>query len=236
MKSHRIRVPVSTGGRNWLLPFNDMMTLLLTFFVLIISLSTIDSAKVQTASGSLGEALGYVQEKVAARVFDPFILPAGQDEKPGEPLQTEPAKILSAQEKDALAAALNAMEGTRVQTSAGGMTVSLSAGILFRPGSADISPANLPAIEILAPVLARTEAMVRVEGNTSDASHNRRYASPWELSAARAVAVVERLIGKGLQPQRLSAAGYGGLRPALPGTVKMRDSHDNRIDLVIQFS
>jgi chemotaxis protein MotB len=213
-----------------------MMTLLLTFFVLIISLSSVDAAKVQTASGSLGEALGFPQQKVAARVFDPFIFPAGKEESPEESPQAETGRSLSVQEKEALAAALNATEGTRARLSGKGMIVSLAAGILFRPGSAEIAPANLPALEILYPVLAGTEAMVRVEGNTADAPHDRRWASPWELSAARAVAVIELLIGKGLPPQRLSAAGYGDAKPALPGAVKRRDAHDNRIDIVIQFS
>jgi len=68
------------GNGVWLLTFNDMMTLLLTFFVLILSLSKLDVAKAKAVSDAVGMAFGVpgVAEKASVRVFDPFVFLPGR--------------------------------------------------------------------------------------------------------------------------------------------------------------
>ena len=75
---------------------------------------------------------------------------------------------------------------------------------------------------------------VRVEGHTDDVPiHNLRFASNWDLSAARASRVVEFLIARGLDPRRLSATGFAEFHPRVPNTSPETRASNRRIDLVI---
>ena len=230
-----VKDPASSGGRNWLLPFNDMMTLLLTFFVLLLSLARVDIIKIQAASGSVSEAFGVEAEKVAARVFDPFILPVAEEslrKETGTEAKTEEG--LSPAERDALVARLNTMEGVRAWTTENGIAISMAEGTLYKAGSAELK-ADSPGLAALYPVLQKADVLARVEGNTSDAPSDRsRFPSNWELSAQRAINIVKLFIERGIAPQRLSAAGYGDSKPAAPGSRKQRELN-NRIDIFLTF-
>ena len=75
---------------------------------------------------------------------------------------------------------------------------------------------------------------MRVEGHTDDVPiHNLRFASNWDLSAARASRVVEFLIARGLSPERLSATGLAEFHPRVPNTSPDKRASNRRIDLVI---
>jgi chemotaxis protein MotB len=75
---------------------------------------------------------------------------------------------------------------------------------------------------------------VRVEGHTDDVPiHNLRFASNWDLSAARASRVVEFLIARGLNPTRLSATGLAEFHPRVANTSPENRASNRRIDLVI---
>ena len=75
--------------------------------------------------------------------------------------------------------------------------------------------------------------MLRVDGHTDtrQLSGNSPFKSNWELSAARAISVVQYLISKGISPQRLVAAGFGEFQPIDPGTTEEAFSRNRRIEL-----
>ena len=113
--------------------------------------------------------------------------------------------------------------------------------VLFDVGKADISPAGKESLETLAAAVLDLEReippdipwVLRVDGHTD----NRRltgggqYKSNWELSAARAVAVVQYLITKGVEPDRLAAAGFGEFQPIDQGTDEEALARNRRIEL-----
>ena len=75
---------------------------------------------------------------------------------------------------------------------------------------------------------------MRVEGHTDDVPiHTPRFQSNWDLSAARASRVVELLIARGVEPERLSATGYGEFHPRVANTSSESRASNRRIDLVI---
>ncbi|MBI5242725.1 MAG: OmpA family protein [Elusimicrobia bacterium] len=87
--------------------------------------------------------------------------------------------------------------------------------VLFSPGLARLHPRAVPALDGLAQLLEEVPNPVLVEGHTDDRPIGRSpYRNNWELSAARAFAVVEFFAGKGLAPSRFHARGYGEQRPA----------------------
>ena len=75
--------------------------------------------------------------------------------------------------------------------------------------------------------------MLRVDGHTDTrpVTGNSSFKSNWELSAARAISVVQYLISKGISPQRLVAAGFGEFQPIDPGSTEEAFSRNRRIEL-----
>jgi chemotaxis protein MotB len=111
-----------------------------------------------------------------------------------------------------------------------------SDGLLFDSGAAHLRAAALPLLERAARVLAgaRIDNPVRVEGNTDSVPiHTAQFPSNWDLSAARASAVLQALLHGGLPPARLSVAGYADQHPVAPNTSAAGRSANRRVDLVV---
>jgi chemotaxis protein MotB len=116
-----------------------------------------------------------------------------------------------------------------------GLVISLGEGIVFDSGSDQIKREGRALLDTLATSLISLGNDLRVEGHTDNVPiRNSRFPSNWELSTARATAVVSYLIVKfGLQPELLSAAGYAEYRPAVPNDTEEGRARNRRVDLVV---
>ena len=95
-----------------------------------------------------------------------------------------------------------------------GLVLSLPESATFPVASADVTATAQAVIDRVAVTLAPLDVGVRIEGHTDDTPiRTARYSSNWELSTARASAVVARFIDQRIDPRRLSAAGYGEFHP-----------------------
>jgi chemotaxis protein MotB len=113
--------------------------------------------------------------------------------------------------------------------------------VLFDLGKAEISPEGKQSLETLAAAILDLEReippdipwILRVDGHTDSRplSGGGQFKSNWELSAARAVAVVQYLISKGVEPDRLAAAGFGEFQPIDQGTDEESLARNRRIEL-----
>ncbi len=112
--------------------------------------------------------------------------------------------------------------------------------VLFAKGDAEVSPLGQEELLKLADAVKQLEAeippdiawVLRVDGHTdSDAINSALFKSNWELSAARAIAVVKYLIAQGVVPKHLVAAGFGEFQPLDPGTSEDAKSQNRRIEL-----
>ena len=113
--------------------------------------------------------------------------------------------------------------------------------VLFDVGKADISPEGKQSLDSLAAAVLDLEReippdipwILRVDGHTDNQpiTGNGQYKSNWELSAARAVAVVQYLVSKGVEPDRLAAAGFGEFQPIDAGTDDAARARNRRIEL-----
>ena len=113
--------------------------------------------------------------------------------------------------------------------------------VLFDVGKADISPAGQKSLDTLASAVLDLEReippdipwILRVDGHTDNRpiTGAGQYKSNWELSAARAVSVVQYLISKGVEPDRLAAAGFGEFQPIDQGTDEEALARNRRIEL-----
>jgi chemotaxis protein MotB len=108
--------------------------------------------------------------------------------------------------------------------------------VLFASGQAEVEPGALSLLHKIGVILAHDNLSnpVRVEGNTDDVPiSTAEFPSNWELSTARATAVLEQLIGGGFPARRLSVAGYGSEHPVTSNDTDYGRSRNRRVDIVV---
>lgn len=116
-----------------------------------------------------------------------------------------------------------------------GLVISLGELGVFDSGSDQIKPEGKALLDTIATSLVSLGNYIRVEGHTDNVPiSNSRFPSNWELSTARATAVVSHMITKfGLQPDLISAAGYAEYRPAASNDTEEGKSRNRRVDIVV---
>ncbi|MBI9085899.1 MAG: flagellar motor protein MotB [Desulfobacterales bacterium] len=233
--------PAQAGGAGWLTTFNDLVTLLMVFFVLLFSMSTIDTGKMKGFQESLQSGLGVLESGEAASVgvFDNNRLPALARFVPGaaDPSPADKKAEAAADPVRQAAGLLEAMDGLSVTREASALRIRMEGGLLFALGSAKIDPRGRGLLERVAATIGPLTRPIRVEGHTDNVPiHTPAFPSNWELSTARAVNVVKFMIDSGMiSPQRLSAVGYGDAKPL--GDNQMPDGRllNRRVEIVLEL-
>lgn len=213
----------------WLLSYADFITLLFAFFTTMYAISTVDAGKLSTMAQGLQQA------------FDPNEQGRGVNATRGDGVLSDGVSLLSSEQLDAKTVLVrdlaDDLASGRLEMSEDGrgLVVSIPEASSFPTGSADLSEGAQAAMIRLAGSLQKTANALRIEGHTDDVPiHSARFASNWELSTARATAVVQWLIERGqMPPQRLSAAGYGEYHPRVPNDSAEARGRNRRVDVVI---
>lgn len=209
------------GAPAWVVTFGDMMSLLLTFFVLLLSFSEVDAVKYRALSESLREAFGIHRGQT---LFD----------NPKETGTQETRQGTSGELFDSMKSIIpQAYPGALPNQKDGESTVVRVPGkVLFESGQAILKPEMISSLGEMADLLkAKPNVALQVEGHTDDIPiHTTRFASNWELSAARAIAVIRFFVEKGIPVKRLSAAGYADSRPLAPNDGPENREENRRVE------
>src|SRR5947209_6605236 len=135
---------------------------------------------------------------------------------------------------------LRAILGNRADIRVVGDRFVFQSEVFFDPGQAQLKPEGRAELDKLASALVELEKQIpaevawvlRVDGHTDVRPiASAQFPSNWELSASRAISVVQYLISKGISPQRLVAAGFGEFQPLDPGTTEDAYRRNRRIEL-----
>ncbi len=234
------RRPAELKGR-WLLTFNDMMTLLLAFFVLIVSMSHLETAKLTRVAAAMRKVFSPASSSpVAKRAVVRKFLPSLRDgDIERERLKVRSREITAGAEerKKALYHYFLNWGGVLVYPGKDGFSLLLGEQLLFVPGAADISPKGQQLLKSLAAALPKKNVEIGVEGYTDDLPMKRgKYPSNWEFSMARAVNVVKYMIDEGaVAPEILSAVGYGDTKARWPNSAASSRQLNRRIEVKIIF-
>jgi chemotaxis protein MotB len=226
----------------WLLTFSDMITLLLTFFVLILSMSNIETSKVKGVAGSVIKVLGMNPEMEGKRtnVIESVIPSLCDEDIESERIRKDKKNVSGAftDRRETFSKAIENLGGQKIVPHRNGFSLSLNEQLMFFPGSAEISIKGRNTLYSLGEILKRSDVSIRVEGNTDNIPISKgKYQSNWELSLARAVNVVKYMISDGgIAPERLSAVGYADTRPRVSNDNMQNRQLNRRVDVYFTFS
>ncbi|WP_374244532.1 flagellar motor protein MotD [Zoogloea sp.] len=226
----------------WLVSYADFITLLFAFFVVMYSLSSVNEGKYRIMSDSVVNAfrkLG-VQTNNAQMASAPIpsIRPSGPPPSPeieeARKAKAERVKNMAEEIRKVLAP-LVADGQVRVTEGAFGITVEINASVLFNPGEAQLGREAVAALRAVGQVVGPAEFPITVEGHTDTIPiATAAFPSNWELSAVRASSVVRLFVESGVQPARLTAAGYGDQRPVADNATPEGRARNRRVTILIE--
>jgi chemotaxis protein MotB len=195
---------VKIDDSDWLAPYADMVTLLMAFFILMLTISSIDQSKVERMQQGLNEAL-YNNKEVEL----PF---SSLEEKVVDIIKQKQLESQIIVKKDPL-----------------GINIQFSSKVLYDSGSARIKAAMFSILkDISKTIIASPYQMyiIEVEGHTDDVPIKTiQFPTNWELSVSRATNVIRYMINQGIPKHKVKASGYGDSKPLLPN----KDSVGNPI-------
>jgi chemotaxis protein MotB len=209
----------------WMTTYGDMMTLLLCFFVLMLSFANVDEEKFSTAMYFLQGALGILPEMDASK--ENSRLQKMQEIK----LEDNVKKI------DEISQEMGLQKEITVEITEGGMLIRLGSKILFASGSDRLKKSSYPVLKVVGETISGNLAEVVIGGHTDDIPiSSGRYPSNWELSAARAISVAKFMVDScDVDPTKLVAAGYSEYRPLVPNTNAENRQENRRVEFLISW-
>jgi chemotaxis protein MotB len=258
------KVEEPENHERWMVSYADFLTLLFAFFTCLYAMSTVDAQKMGKMVASMkesfrGEAFdagsntmtlsdagGSGSSSSSAVLKDPEITtesadddmvnPQVKDKKGGKTVLSGDAAM--GRFKRGLEAILGdeiKKKMVRIRMERRGIVVSLGEKGMFDSGSDDIKPEGKEMLDVIATSLTSVGNQIRVEGHTDDVPiHSGRFPSNWELSTARATAVISRLVSNfGMSPKLLSAAGYGEFRPTAANDTDDGRARNRRVDIIV---
>ncbi len=221
------------GAPEYMLTYGDMMTLLLCFFVLLLSMSQIDAKKFDVAASSFQKALNGVLESMpTVAIHKEVLIP-----KLGGDAQNKRIAADAAMKIRQIAAKENLDESIKVEVTDAGIAIKISDPVGFDIGSDKLTPKFAKVLRAMIDAIKQVpERQIRVEGHTDNVPiKTTRFPSNWELSAARALSVVKYLYKNGEDPAKLSAVGYGEFRPIAPNNNVENRNKNRRIEVFVEF-
>ncbi|HJZ88487.1 MAG TPA: flagellar motor protein MotB [Polyangia bacterium] len=183
----RTRSPEQEGV--WLISYSDMMTLLLTFFVMLLSIAKVQKHRFEMISAALSQKKTENDLMKLERQVDQWIRDAKMEDRVVSDLGPE------------------------------GLRVQFMNALLFESGKAQLTIDGQGVVDKFLSMLAQVDPSYRVmvEGYSDDVPiSNAVFHSNWELSAQRAIEVLKRFVAYGVNKDRLSIQGFADTRPIRP--------------------
>jgi chemotaxis protein MotB len=220
----------------WLATFGDLMSLLLCFFVLLLSMSTMDAKKIEEAIGSLQGSMGILEGGTITKNSIKKGTPTTESPIPQNASQMAKEVSEAVKEFNELKQGMNG-SSVSLEEAEEGLIIHLPADISFKPGTAEIynedSILFLKRIALIIKTLP-PEVQVQVRGFTDNSPLPKisSYQDNWELSGARALTVVRYLIKFRVNPKKLSFAGYGAAHPITTNATPEGRKKNRRVDII----
>jgi chemotaxis protein MotB len=234
---------------SWLIPYADILTLLLALFIVLFASSEVDKAKFNSIMEAFkSELTGTKIESKESGLStipspeDLAILPQPQpDPAPATEPEPDPGPTKEELEHNKLMEQLKKFLGeNNLQTvvtltdTKRGVEISLKDVVLFSPAEATLKPSSFKTLDAFVRLINALPNPISIEGHTDNVPIGRGpFASNWELSAARAVSVLHYFEEHGIDEKRLQFVGYGEFQPIGPNDTTENRQANRRVNIVI---
>jgi chemotaxis protein MotB len=222
------------GTPDWMVTYGDMTTLLLTFFIMMFNISEVDITQLRIVLAAF-QGLGILEGGNT--------LQAGKLAELGNTVESLPAlergRALDRARKRAISEFQPEIQTkkVRIKEDERGLVISLAADAYFDPGSAEPRMEEARSMLIRLADLLTAEDMkdrkVRIEGHTDSTPTGPPWRSNWELSSARAINILHRLVEYGVEERQFQVAGFADTVPLAKEDTPEGRAYNRRIDIVI---
>ena len=212
------------GAPMWMVTFSDMVTLLLTFFVLMLSMANMDQVKFNQAADSLAGAFGVMGSSRQTEISPPAVVSFSpvDDDFTSQVYRRLKTKLREPK--------LN--KEIKLVKDRGAVVLRVDEAVLFESGQRVLNPAAEPILRKVAELVRPLPLNLKVEGHTDDRGDE---LANWDLSVDRAVAVLRFLASNQLVSlTRMSATGYGSQKPLFPNASDEERGLNRRVEFVLE--
>ena len=217
----------------WMVTFADVMTLMLTFFILLVSMSTVDSRRKLVALGSIIGTFGFDEgsydvysKKDTRRTVEPGPIDSG-DLEPLQPLKWE-----------------NADDDIDFRSNRFIQIISINSSLLFGPDGTTLSEAGRQRLDEYMPVLLRVQYPLLLAGHTSElrdelgsnyqpGDDEENPDLSWKIALSRTMAVYRYLLEQGMPPDMLRVEAFGKFKPFYAQNTAESRARNRRVDIVL---
>lgn len=220
----------SHNHERWLLTYADMITLLTAFFLMMYSMSVMSKGKFSVLASSVRSSFRSTTPHLGGAAANNGGSPGSANGNSARQFEDGVRKINAFVEQHQLSGQVSLRSDER------GLVISVLADkMLFERGKAQLGVNSEPVLDSVAALIKSTPNQVQVEGHTDDLPiHTPQFPSNWELSMARAGAVLRYFTDQCQIPSvRFAAAGYADTHPLLPNISEANRSRNRRVDIVL---
>ncbi len=234
-------IPAGPDPNAWMITFSDLVTLLLTFFVMLLSMSTMDMQRVQKIMSNFTGGSG-VLEFTDMGAISPYeeqlraLTKLDMNQLPEDELLLD--VFLGRKVHGATAIFDDLTKDIRLRKTAKGVALIFGSRLLFDSGQAVLKKEAAAALELAAKIINQIDRPVSIEGHTDSAPlrNSNMYPSNWELSLARALAVRDYLVGQAeVNSLRIRVAALADSRPLGDNATEEGRLLNRRIEIVFQW-
>lgn len=219
----------------WMGTFGDLMSLLLTFFVLLLSMATFDKKRVEMAIASLEGTFSVLETGKQSEVNPPKTIYALDLKTDQDTVEAENVLASLITEYDEMTKMAQG-PSVKLEEAEDGFIVRIPNELLFAKGSAEIRQSDMQLL--LKRIALEINKMpnnihLKVSGHTDNTplGENGRYGDNWTLSTARALAVTRELQDNRVRPARMAACGEGEYKPVSTNATEEGQANNRRVEL-----
>ena len=222
----------------WLVTFSDLSTLLLTFFVLLLSMSSMDDRSFRSMFTNFTSACGILYFKEYGEIYRPKdVLIDGLYERLKDVLvvkrSDDPTEEFVSQTEIKF---FDKIGGMMIQELKNGFKLVFGHQILFSPGSAEIKMEIKPVLEKIAKFMRHSAYQIYFDGHTDNVPiHNEKFSSNDALSLARAFNLMNYFVKEEDIPSAsMALVGYGALQPVVPNDTPDGRARNRRVEIIFK--
>jgi len=228
----------SVDPTGWMVTFGDLLMLLLTFFVMLLTMRSMDTAAIKAIFQPVGKGGG-----IGALLFPEAKQTSGilEDNGAQDAMLIVSYAMLKELMSEGESAEVNDKWGTtesnyELYENQEGYVIGLKADVLFESGQAGLKPSMYPTLDRIAFILNSVSNDLLIIGHTDQVTPGRsRFASNWELSLYRALNVQDYFINvKRMDPNRFSTGGAGSVKPLTSGETFYERKKNRRVEIILK--